>query len=498
MTYDTALRIGSPTGSIEEASPYDGYQQKVRENSKNSMLSMVSMLKTVPDFDANKCKPVDNQPYSKRDEGYRDTILLYSKNLHDIHPSWIEHWIENMMYSVRYNDNGAEYLARSNFTQQNILVDNDEGTSAEEFEMQMDHSVDEISISQYVKYRKRAIYLVKVLSMLGARHGVHMMSLICAHERAKYLRASGNSGSINKNAGKAKQSEILQHGVYQCNLSGSPAEIEPGVYATWANKGEYSSWAHPFITGDYDPVDAKYYKDYLELLRLCYILDIDLRKEDASKYTAKTLNELAVVYIKGNSDYLNGSIIQSIRNSSLMELETAITIDEGVRQPKDMLKYSALKFRELLSVDRFIPNTKAIEQLLFFYKCFLGQNEISVDLNDYKYFEGFLAKENGDILTFDATPLLSIKMLSVGNKRRFMIHKTGVLVLITPDEFVVYTVPVLYTQYISTFIEYSEANGRSKQMALSGAKNTVRATSGIQYTPGNFGYGHWYKGRCEL
>lgn len=460
-----ALRNGYPKDSDTEAvSPYEGYNYGVIEKSKGAAVSLVKLFKDYPgDFDATVAKPTAG-PYFKRDSDDREFLDNYEINLERIDKSWITHYMENCMFDMRKNKNGSERRIREEQRDQQILTD-DENESHEEVDFAMDDIDDELSPIVKEKHRKKLHYLIKRLSMFGAANGFHMMSLVIAHEKAKRFLVI-NKVKASRNAGRAKQQDILKFGYFAGDsIGGYKLNYEGEPIIRDQNKGDYAAWIHDFIIGRRITGNEEYYDDYMELLSICQELDIDLANEDPREYTAKFISDLAVTYIVSNKDYMSKVQRKSVIHEAIQQIKVSDfvkpvshvagrrNIQNKINSESQLISINKMKFfnttNQKVLEYRNVDSTGIINVFLEQYKDIYSEIEL-LD-RDSLFEDGFIAdSKTGQIKVF---PAVILRDRDNGlESDRFILHKSGVAVLLRNDQILQFCLPPMYIAYMTAFL----------------------------------------------
>lgn len=301
LLVDLVSRTGSPT--THSLSPYDGmrdvlFSQFRKRGVEVDLDKIISMVKSVPDYDADKQKPLGGT--WRKDRGHPDHYL---RKLEEIDESWIRKYLENVLFGIRKNRSGGlrEYAAQNQ--ESRVLIGN-EGEETEEGELLIDYG--EFAPMDIAEAKSKLPYLLKRLHDKSIAMKVSAMSLIIAYERAKLSRKV------------PKPMDLLAVGVYRMGKDGN---IE-GRFPPSANSGKVFPPACDWILGyAQDP----YFADAIELLRICTVLGIDIREEDPFDYQAADIAKLKVTYISKNRDYLSGA---RQRNLSVLNSLSAVKISD--------------------------------------------------------------------------------------------------------------------------------------------------------------------------
>lgn len=301
LLVDLVSRTGSPT--TRSLSPYDGmrdvlFSQFRKRGVEVDLDKIISMVKSVPDYDADKQQPVGGT--WRKDRGHPDHYL---RKLEEIDESWVRKYLENVLFGIRKNRSGGlrEYAAQNQ--ESRVLIGN-EGEETEEGELLIDYG--EFAPMDIAEAKSKLPYLLKRLHDKSIAMKVSAMSLIIAYERAKLSRKV------------PKPMDLLAVGVYRMGKDGN---IE-GRFPPSANSGKVFPPACDWILGY---TQDSYFTDAIELLRICTVLGIDIREEDPFDYQAADIAKLKVTYISKNRDYLSGS---RQRNLSVLNSLSSVKISD--------------------------------------------------------------------------------------------------------------------------------------------------------------------------
>lgn len=323
LLVDLVSRTGSPT--MHSLSPYDGmrdvlFSQFHKRGVEIDLDKIISMLKSKPDYDADKQKPISGTWKKDREPGE-----AYLRKLEDIDESWVRKYLENVLVGIKKNKSGGlrEYAMQNQ--ESRVLIGN-EGEETEEGELLIDYG--EFAPMDIAEAKSKLPYLLKRLHDKSISMRVSAMSLIVAYERAKLSRKV------------PKPKDLLEVGVYRMGKDGN---IE-GRFPLSANSGKVFPPACDWILGY---AQDSYFTDAIELLRICTVLGIDIREEDPFDYQAADIAKLKVTYISKNRDYLSGS---RQRNLSVLNSLSTVKISDYTVAPKTTTPISVRVMNTIQSV----------------------------------------------------------------------------------------------------------------------------------------------------
>lgn len=251
---------------------------------------ILNMLSECADYDASKQRPIAG-PY-KLD---RPDNEPYLRKLEEIDSSWVKKYLENVLVGIKKNDRGGVRAYRSQHRETRVMYDED-GEPTDESELLIDEGN-----GNYVDIdaaKAKLPYLLKRMYDKSRMLGISVMSLLIAYERARYVK--------NPPAPR----HILDMDVYYMNKDGTLGNVLPSS----ANSGKVFPAARAWVAGE--DADA-YFRDAMELLRVCDVLGIDITRENPADYQRENIEKLKITYITRNRDYLRG-----VRNRNLTVLDT--------------------------------------------------------------------------------------------------------------------------------------------------------------------------------
>lgn len=478
--------------SRESSSPFRGMFTDVTKLGEGNVVSLTRAIANYDyDFNVQKIKPTQGA-YVKRDNV--SGISDYEPDLDNIDQSWIKAYVGQVKYAVEHNRTGVERLAREKSKDQPTTEDEDG-----DLVFMSELAVSEECKTDFSDLRQEVGYCVKRLSSYGDKYGIHMMSFIISVEKVKYARSQGELGSVSKNDGKPKQGEILDFGVYKSNGAGGYRVDADGNPIYWVkNDDTFRKHIYPFVTGNVDEEDRQYYEDYLHLLMDCQELGINLRYENPKVYTTQFICNVAVTYVMTNKKYLDklyqtDYISTIINNISLSSYNAQPAVQSKSTDIYEIINRTLSNFYSIsnpyiLQLQE-TARVSDIERFLRRYGAIYPN--INKDLNAYTFYKGFLADSFRKILYFDANMFLNIKETQSRKKNYFIIHKSGILILIENTNDIRYLRKEIYDMYFDDFF-YAIPGSKIKQEAVYlNIKCITRMLTGKEYKITRRGYGYW-------
>lgn len=496
---DLASRDGSPT--IDSPTPYEGLGEWFREktaNAEGDMLKKLSQLRDTDDFDA---KAICVQPgtYVKQNDKSKPYLKYFEGGVHNgvrqppIDVSWVKRRLSNMMFNIR-NQKGGFKTDKKSFKIRSTIPDEESGVPIDSAEMlTTPRTCSELDV---LEYRVKLPYLVKRLHNYGKSKGVHVMSLIIAHEKAKLTYCNDSKHNITN--------QDLYPNVLDTYQDGDPLYVNGEPVYLNKNKGPFQSWGFLWVTGRTNELRDDYYDDMKELVLICHRLGIDLTKEDPTKYTNELMDKITVTYIKSNKEYISKMVMREIDIAEYADLYAEDKVDQDIEDDIFEVKsdesdiYTMFRNREakfLLNYDSRIAkvideenNTEKIDNLLLRYKV-IGE--------DVPSNTGKLYTENGFFRNTDGSPLL-LNANYLMNKERPVqdyicaVHSSGLLLLITNKTVLEVLRVERAIAYLTDLMEECKYDGKKASALRSIHKHYI---NGITQAYGSYNepYGTWMK-----
>ena len=431
ITTDLALRSGSATQN--DYSRYKGLNSIINQYYKgNTLASLESLFQRQKDFDADSCQPhidiySDYSREEEREEYERETqynpaidsakFSRYLRRIEDIRVEYLEDYLANLVFTVfqRSGSGGAiEYDARHYVQPTLYSAEDDSVTELADLQLQCDYN----SYSESMKARatENLPYVIKRLHNLSRHCGIHMLSMIAAYVRAKKENAlkqqAGSSMVLKKNA-------VIAKGVYKCEKDGTI-----GGKIDVSNKNRRASDMFDWLHGLSDNFPS-YKEDYLNFVKYCEILNIDLYNDDFTKYDKAFVDTLTVTTLTPNHQY-NQAVFDAIRDSGLNKEseDLCLVTIEGF---KDLVQSNEILQRVLNNMTRNIAsnNFKIATELHYFHSVMLDKVS-PPEASKYSWINGFLHYD-GELV------ILNTNLISNKNyiDSRFIISELGFCVHIT-------------------------------------------------------------------
>lgn len=300
---DLISRSGSP--NKESLSPYNGSYNRALDDIVGHGYegSVQALFRAQPDYDADKQKPYLGEKDEEEDNNMMNEFheyvvegeeeAEYPRRLEDIDVSHVIHYLNNILYGVKYNaGNSIRSYKRDNPTTMVLTGSDDE--VVEEKDMLIDNDTDIYSSYEVHEAKCKVPYLIRRLHDKSVDIGVHLISLIRAYERAKDVVQLGNYN--RKRNITVQPRHILDEGVYSMSEDGSIGNM----FSEDANKNDRAfkrgrAWLFE---------ESETRQDANELLHCYEILGIDIRDEDPRIYDKSYVDKLVVAYVTSNIDYV--------------------------------------------------------------------------------------------------------------------------------------------------------------------------------------------------
>ena len=323
------MRNGSPNSN--SCSPYKGLNNYVTKiiGAETPTATIAYFFEKQSDFDADVRKPMylteedtDGLDDTEIDKKISDTSELYlvgstydpgvdtiegfkeyARRLEDIHFVYLQHYIENLRYSiVNYNDNGLRAYKMNNQLQL-CIVDAESDTAISPADLEMDESPNAVSTAASYEAYTKLPYVLKRLNNLSCHLGVHMISFIRAYDVA-YRKHKHNSG-VNTSF---KQSAVITEGYYLCDSCGNPTKL-----ATVSAKNPRTAEAFEWIIGATNKLTS-YHADVASFREYVRMLNIELSLEDMPKYNAEFYKSLVVTTLTPDDQY-NPAVYEKLKGN---------------------------------------------------------------------------------------------------------------------------------------------------------------------------------------
>ena len=350
---------------------------------------------------------VDKLPFKK-----------YFRRLEDIAQPYLEKYVGNLVYSsVNHTSGGFKQYERTHKAQATLFNSNDDDDSITELaDLQVFVNENEWPVEVKQVALDNLPYVIKRLHILSCYCKVHMLSYISAYLKAKDIndkkRVAGYTKTLKANA-------VIEEGAYLYTPDGFISKkVEIG------NKNIHAQSMFDWITGANKNYEA-YYKDFLDFVHYCEVLDIDILNDDMTKYDANFVNKLIVKTVTPNSQYdkqiydaLRSRLVIPIKNDADEVDPVLNTIDLFL----DVIDYDSSIAEVLDSIDsdrcdKNLQNAK----MLAYTDGLMFHNEFR-DASNMYWQDGYLYYNN-DLVIIN-TDLFSSVMFE---DRRCIISESGYL-----------------------------------------------------------------------
>lgn len=423
---DLALRSGSATPN--DFSRYKGLNNIVKQYyTGDTLASLEYLFQRQKDFDADACQPHTDVlgDYNKDEEREeyeigtyynpnvdKTTFSDYFRRIEDIRIEYLEDYLANLVFTVfQRSGSGGVLEYNANHYIQPTLYSAEDDSVTELADLQLQCDPQSYSEAMKAKALDKLPYVIKRLSNLSRHCGIHMLSMIPAYIRAKKENAkrqqAGSSMVLKKNA-------VIAKGVYKCNPDGTI-----GTKIDVSNKNKRASdmfdWLHG-LSNNY----PSYKEDYLNFVKYCEILNIDLINDDFTKYDKKFVDTLVVTTLTPNHQY-NKAVFDAIRDSGLErnnDSDLCLETMEGFREllmSNEVLQNVVNKHNKITAEKNF----KLATELHYFSSIMLTKEGIP-EASKYKWSNGFLYYDN-KLVVLDTNLISNVNYIDP----RFIISELG-------------------------------------------------------------------------
>lgn len=331
---DLITRTGRP--QPDSSSPIVGMHyliDKFWSDNLESEASLELLFGMQKDYDADIGQPrFSNEDYdSSEAEVYKGDMVeqyspskhptsfdKYNRRLEDIADEYLTSYIGNLIYSVKNQDGGNKDFLAKHRVQATLTSMDDDDDFTELSDLQLDVNVKEWSVEVKSNARLQLPYVMKRLFNLSCYCHIHMLSYIVAYLKAKAKNdAARNAGSTKT----LKSNAVIQQGVYLCNSLGQVIKK-----VTVESKNVHAAEMFDWINGTSNKWEA-YYKDYVQFIHYCDVLNIDLINDDMLRYDRDFIYNLQVLTVTPNEQY-NKQVFEALKNHDTGVKEVKKTVTE--------------------------------------------------------------------------------------------------------------------------------------------------------------------------
>lgn len=433
LIVDLISRSGSP--NQDSLSPYDGYSSEVLKQFPNFQGDVAELLSKEADYEASKQKPQVG-PYVKDRVGNPSDYLT---KLEDIDSSWVYQYTLNKLVGLKLQRAGGVKEFENN-NKEIYITTMDDGTEISESEV-LTITSDDYSPEQISKATAKIPYILKRLHEKSKVVGIHLLSLIIAYERAKVYTPPGKI---------PKPSQIIHQGVYYMSPYGTAGDL---VHIS-ANSGKVFPPANKWVRGEPEYQDS-YYTNMLELLDICDIAGIDLKKENPLTYQEEFIDKLVVSYIERNREYVqrkhkgfNRNVLDALKNISLDAYDQEAKEAQKGPDRETLILNTMQRFAEInvSSIHKDQLRPEAVAKFITYYN-YLTRSEF--DMNHLLTNEGFLFLTKSIPAIFNVAPICAEKYLY----QEALIHISGYAIIFSQGNQIVYQDIETLTQYLQEIVE---------------------------------------------
>ena len=340
------------------------------------------------DFSANKARPNDDGA-DREDSAYE--VSDYYRRLEDIDDDFVVKYVKQVLTGFLWDENGKRRID-GRFQTFELWEDEEDGLVSPTdviAEEEADFNLDDVE-----EAKKKLPYLLKLLYDGSIKYKGSLLSFTIAVQRF-----FGNSTGEKD----IKPSNICNEGVYHVDKFGNITS----KFVIEENSGEILRTLIKWATGQ---IDDRYYRASQELLRVCTILGLDIRNEDAKLYTKDVIDDAVCMYIASNEEYLED---YGFANSKLI---TALSPEEILKVAKDIDEDTSLYKDEFaiygivddiatavavvkLKRDEWWDNPREVSNFLSYYHNCVDK-DISDNIRSYDVSTGILRGADGAIVLF--------------------------------------------------------------------------------------------------
>lgn len=397
---DMLTRTGSATD--ESYSPWVGCAEEMNIQFtpyyKDITVTVQDIVSVSRDFSPVKCRPNDDGV--DRDVSAVE-VTDYYMNLEDISRDFAYNYIIQAIIGFKKNNNGIA-SKRKEVEVLDKIYDEEDGEYVDLSDIQeksKDFSADEI-----LEAKNKLPYLLKILHDGSLQYGGSLLSFIIGAEK---FFAKNNRSTLRPRF-------LVSEGVYRMNRDGTLG----AKFTESDNSGRVFPPIFKWVCGE-DRND-RYYRAYMDLLKVLTILDIDIKKEDARNYPGSFIKKAVCTYLASNEEYIENfgyadkKILAAISPDRLFEVARQFREDsdeEDYVEPtslQDMVDDIATNTEGLFEQNEGswgCDNRKVTRFLKAYFK-YTGK-ATEVNTRKYKVCKGFLASQNDVYMCIDASDLLN-------------------------------------------------------------------------------------------
>jgi len=249
--------------------------------------------------------------YLKEEADEFNPVLKGDPLLHISPESVLVTYVKQCVYSFRHrNQEGLQVYKRFNEKEQYTLQDEESG----EYKGEADFLVDDnpYTSSDIIKWRKKIPYLLHKLHEKGKLYGI---STISGFRAIYIIQNYMNTTNKFKDLIDIQPSYIIAQNIYEMDkYTGECTNILE------SNTGKFQQYFHHWLRGVPGYKDSVY-ENFLELLRICRSLNIDVEGLDPKEYGQQYINSIFSSYLIDNRD-----LIQTVDDINTDYKNTAYSI----------------------------------------------------------------------------------------------------------------------------------------------------------------------------
>lgn len=403
------------------------------------------------DFDADRLNPIqlkadewDESRYEEEERGevYEKYSIVkhspftkcpYLRRLEDIHDEYLEKYIGNVVYRFANHSNSS----RSFFNYKKMHVTQATLTSVDDAEdvteladlLMIDRERDEWSDADKQYAMDNLPYVLKRLQSLSSILKVHIPSYIVA-----YVKAVAFNKMRTESVKTLTCHDVIRQGVYAVDKLGNPTKL-----IEVKNKNKYAIEAFDWITGNM-PNYSSHYKNCLDFIHYCDVLNVDLQTEDLLYVNTDYVNSLVITTVTSNKVF-NQNVFKALKSNSTTLQEDTMSEDDIIRNTMMLVSEACDKstvpnniFYQITTHHPSINSTdeERRNQTINLYQ-YIAVVKMGLQFDPYvdkvTYDNGFM-HVNGNLV------LLPVKHFMRDSKSSFhcLVHEMGVVVQLTDGD----------------------------------------------------------------
>lgn len=261
----------------------------------------------------------------------------------DIPEKDVRSYVDNCVY--HYTKHSRSALNKSfaeNQPTRSLFIDNNGKSVFYEESDVIERDSRDITTDDIISATEKLPYILKSLHEGSKKYRGSLLSFIIAVEKFKKEMPGEIMASRH----------LINYGVYMVSTSGDIV----GRFSHDDNKkGTYiflKEWAMGFHSDDV------YYKLYIELIDICYILGVDLTQENAIDYQSDFMNKMMVTYLASNREYTETYGFMDKHILNILSPDALFSINKGLLDNTDPVSFNKSMLSETIAVNTEILKFK--------------------------------------------------------------------------------------------------------------------------------------------